>query len=109
MTIYGEPLVDEKAAGAPVESGFAPEIWGARFYGMVLKTAPNPNAAQLLANFIVTEEGQEAIARKAGSALPDITGSVGSTDTIRRQDLSQLTPEKMAEFQARFDKLFANR
>ena len=109
VTIYGEPLVDEKAAGAPVESGFAPEIWGARFYGMVLKTAPNPNAAQLLANFIVTEEGQEAIARKAGSALPDITGSVGSTDTIRRQDLSQLTPEKMAEFQARFDKLFANR
>lgn len=109
VTIYGEPLVDEKAAGAPVESGFAPNIWGARFYGMVLKNAPNPNAAQLLANFMVTEEGQEAIARKAGSVLPNIKGSVGSTDNIRRQDLTKLTPEKIAEFQAKFDKLFTNK
>jgi iron(III) transport system substrate-binding protein len=108
VTIYGEPLVDEKAAGAPVESGFAPKLWGARFYGMVLKSAPNSNAAQLLANFMVSEEGQEAIARKAGSVLPNIKGSVGSTDTIRRQDLSKLTPEYIAEFQAKFDKLFAN-
>jgi iron(III) transport system substrate-binding protein len=105
-TIYGEPLIDEKEAGAPVGWGLAPKPWGARFYGMVLKTAPHPNAAQLLANFMVTPEGQEAIARKAASALPNIKGAIATTDTVRKQDPAKLTPEYTKAFGEKWDRLF---
>jgi iron(III) transport system substrate-binding protein len=105
-TIYGEPLIDEKEAGAPVGWGLAPKPWGARFYGMVLKTAPHPNAAQLLANFMVTPEGQEAIARKAASALPNIKGAIATTDTVRKLDPAKLTPEYTKAFGEKWDRLF---
>lgn len=108
VIIYGEAQIDEKAAGAPVESSFAAKPWGARFYGNVLKTAPQPNAAQLLADFMVTEEAQIALARKAGSVLPNIPGSVMYNDDVRHPDPSKLTPEFVAEFQAKFDKLFGS-
>ena len=66
--------VDEKEAGAPVDSGLADEVWGARFNTSILNIAPHPNAAQVLSNFLVTQPGQEAIARKSASVLPDIPG-----------------------------------
>ena len=106
VAIYGEPLVDEKEMGAPVGWGLAPKPWGARFYGMVLKSAPHPNAAQLLADFMVTPEGQEAIARKAASALPGIKGAIATTDTVRKQDLTKLTPEYVRSFGEKWDRLF---
>lgn len=107
VAIYGEPLIDEQEMGAPVDWGLAPKPWGARFYGLILKAGPHPNAAQLLADFMITEQGQEAIARKAAAVLPDIKGSIGSTDTVRPQDLSKLTPEFVEAFGERWDKLFA--
>ena len=67
-------LGDEKEQGAPVDSGLADEVWGARFNTAVLQTAPHPNAAQVLANFMVTQPGQEAIAHEAASVLPDVEG-----------------------------------
>jgi iron(III) transport system substrate-binding protein len=97
---------DEKEAGAPVESGLADEVWGALFQTSVLATAPHPNAAQVLANFMITPEGQAAIARKAAAALPDIEGTVTVTDNVRRQDLAKLTPDFVAEYQASWDQLF---
>jgi iron(III) transport system substrate-binding protein len=104
---FVQVLSDEKEAGAPVDSGLAPEeVWGARFFGMVLETAPNPNAAQLLADFIITPEGQEAIARKNASAIPDVPGAVAFIGDVRRQDLEQLTPEAVAEFQEEWNSLF---
>ena len=71
---FVQVLVDEKEQGAPVDSGLADQVWGARFNTAILKTAPHPNAAQVLANFMITQAGQEAIARKAASVLPDIAG-----------------------------------
>jgi iron(III) transport system substrate-binding protein len=106
VAAYGEPLIDEKEAGAPVDWGLAPKPWGARFYGMVLKCAPHPDAAQLLANFIVTREGQEAIARKTASVLPNIPGTLTTTDTVRRADLKKLTPEFVKTFADRWQQLY---
>ena len=104
---FVQPLAVEKEAGAPVDSGLAPEeVWGARFFGMILESSPNPNAAQVLADFIITAEGQEAIASRNASVLPDIPGAVAFIDDVRRQDLEQLTPEKVAEFQAEWNSLF---
>ena len=103
---FVQVLVDEQEQGAPVESGLADQVWGARFNTSILQTAPHPNAAQVLSNFIITQPGQEAIARKAASVLPDITGAVTTVDKVRVQDLAVLTPEFVAEYQAKWNDLF---
>jgi iron(III) transport system substrate-binding protein len=103
---FVQVLSDEKAKGAPVDSGLADEVWGARFNTSILETAPNPNAAQVLANFMVTEPGQEALARKAASVLPNITGAVTTVDKVRVQDLAKLTPAFVADYQAKWNSLF---
>ncbi len=99
-------LGDEKESGAPVESGLADEVWGARFNTAILNNAPHPNAAQVLSNFIITQPGQEAIAHEAASVLPDVEGAVTSVDKVRVQDLSVLTPEAVADYQAKWNSLF---
>jgi iron(III) transport system substrate-binding protein len=81
-------------------------VWGARFNTSILQTAPHPNAAQVLANFMITEPGQEAIARKAASVLPDVVGTVTTVDKVRVQDLSVLTEDFVAEYQAKWNDLF---
>jgi iron(III) transport system substrate-binding protein len=103
---FVQVLVDEKEQGAPVDSGLADQVWGARFNTSILQVAPHPNAAQVLANFIITEPGQEAIARKAASVLPDVPGTVTTVDKVRVQDLTVLTPEFVADYQAKWNDLF---
>jgi iron(III) transport system substrate-binding protein len=103
---FVQVLRDEKEQGAPVDSGLADQVWGARFNTSILTTAPHPNAAQVLANFMITEPGQEAIARKSASVLPNVTGAVTTVDKVRVQDLSILTPEYVADYQAKWDGLF---
>jgi iron(III) transport system substrate-binding protein len=103
---FVQVLVDEKEQGAPVDSGLADQVWGARFNTSILQTAPHPNAAQVLANFMITQPGQEAIARKAASVLPDVPGTVTTVDKVRVQDLSVLTADFVAEYQAKWNDLF---
>lgn len=103
---FVQPLVDEKASGAPVDWALAPSSWGSLFKGVVLSKAPHPQAAQLLADFLITPEGQAAISRKAASVLPDVTGAVGTTKTVAKQDLTALTPEKVRDYQSAWDKQF---
>lgn len=104
--LHTESMIDEKEAGAPVESRFLPDPWGARYYAMILKSAPHPNAAQLLANFMITREGQEALSRKAGAVLPDIPGSVAYTSNIAPQDLSTLTADFVRDYSEKWNALF---
>jgi iron(III) transport system substrate-binding protein len=99
-------LTDEKAKGAPVDFGLSNTVWGARFLTSVLKSAPHPNAAQLLANYIVTTPGQEALARKSASVLPNVTGAITTVDKVRLQDLTKLTADIVTKFQADWDKMF---
>lgn len=103
---FSLPLIQAKADGAPVDFGFAPTLYGALYNAAVLENAPNPNAARLLANFLISPVGQEAVAAQAASSLPDIPGTVGHTDDVARPDLSRLTPEAVAAFQERFATLF---
>lgn len=101
-----QALVDEKANGAPVDFLVPSPAWGARFFASITSVAPHPNAAQLLADFLVTQDGQEAIARKAGSALPNIKGAVTDISKVRVPDPAKLTPDSVASFRAEFKKLF---
>lgn len=103
---FVQPLIDEKASGAPVDWALADKTWGALFQGALLKSGPHPNAAQVLSNFLITQEGQTAVARKSAAVLPNIEGAVDTTANVRRQDLSQLTPDKVREFQDTWESLF---
>ena len=103
---YVEPQIDEQEAGAPVDWGFESEQWAAMFYGGILADSPNPNAAQLLVDYMLGVEGQSRIARKAASIRPDVPGTVGTTDTVHRLDTSEVTPEVVTEYQAKWNELF---
>lgn len=106
VAAYNQPLVDEQKKGAPVEWKVAEKAWGARFWGQVLKSAPRPNAAQVLANYIITPAGQEAVARLTASVLPNIPGTLTTTDKVHRQDLSKLNAETVKAYQEKWRKLF---
>lgn len=101
---FVQPQVDEKEAGAPVEWGVAKPSWGARFQGVLLKSAPHPNAAQLMADFMISKDGQTAIARKAGAVLPDVPGSVDVTTNVRKP--STMTPDQIREYEQKLSELF---
>ena len=102
--IAAEP---QKAQGAPIEYALGSKgAWGARYFGAVPTTAPNPNAGFLLANFMVTAEGQELITPFAGSVLPDIPNTLITNDQVREQDLDLLTEEFVASYQAKWNELF---
>ncbi len=53
------------------------QVWGARFNTAILKIAPHPNAAQVLANFMITEP-------RPGGDRPK--GRIGAARRPRRRD-----------------------
>jgi iron(III) transport system substrate-binding protein len=94
-----QALIDDVKKGAPVGWGLAPGgAWGAHFYGQIVSIAPHPNAAQVLANYLVTQPGQESVARLAASSLPNITGALTSTDNVRPINWKKLTPQFFQEY-----------
>lgn len=106
---YAAPVQLEpaKQSGAPVDYAIDPEgAWGARYFGMIMENAEHPNAAQLLADFMVTAEGQELVVGAAASILPDVPGTLLTNEDVRRQDLDALTPEAVAEYQEKWNSLF---
>lgn len=100
-------LVPAKDKGAPVDFGIASKgAWGARYYAGIVKTAPSPNAAQLLADFMVTAQGQELVQGASGSVLPNVPGTLITVDKVRVPDPAGQTPEKLAAYRAKWDALF---
>ncbi len=102
------PLVNDVAAGAPVDFKLAPKPWGAPWFTHVLSAAPHPNAAQVLANFMATEAGQTALSAGYGSTLPNIEGALATADDVTLADSADLSPEDVAEYTAKFEDLFVN-
>lgn len=97
--------LDDKAKGAPVDFTIPKKgAWNAPWFGMILKQAPHPNAAQVLANYLVTPEGQEALSHRYGAVLKNIPGTYYVP--FRQQNLKELTPQKVAEYQAKWNSLF---
>ena len=99
--------LDQRQLGAPINFKLAVNkgrTWNAPFWGLILKNAPHPNAAQLLADFMVTKEGQAAVQHLSGAVIP------GAKETFyvspRVPDLKNFTPAKIAAFQARWKSLF---
>lgn len=100
-----QPLVAEVDAGAPVDWTLPDPAWGTPWFSHVLGSAPNPNAAQVLANFMVTEAGQAALNTGYASVIESDT-SVASASGIALPDPAELTPEKVTAFQQEWEALF---
>lgn len=106
VTPMTHPLVREQATGAPVEWALPEEAWGTPWYSHVLQTAPHPNAAQVLANFMVTPAGQEALSTGYASVLPDTESAVYQAQDIPMPDVEALDQKRIDEFQARWESLY---
>ncbi|GGG25951.1 ABC transporter substrate-binding protein [Rhodococcoides trifolii] len=101
-----QPLVTEVAAGAPVNWALPDSPWGTPWYTEVLSAAPHPNAAQVLADFMVTPEGQAALNGGYAAALPDVTGAVAQAQDITLPNTEDLTPEKVDEYSQQWAGIF---
>lgn len=101
-----QPLVTEVKAGAPVDWALPAKPWGTPWYTQVLKGAPHPNAAQVLADFMVTVEGQTALNDGYAAVLPNIPGAVARAQDIASPETDDLTPEKVDQYSQEWSKLF---
>ena len=98
-------MTDMVATGAPVEWEIPESAWGARFYGGIVDSAPNPNAAQLFADFLVSETGQVAnVFNESVAVLPGIPGTGAEITAIRRAP--SYTPEEVTAYQDQWRSLF---
>ncbi len=80
-------------------------------YSHVLSSSPHPNAAQVLADFLVTPEGQAAISHDFIPVLPDIEGTgVAGTDVLAQEiplgDPDELSGDSVAAYQQEWEKKF---
>jgi len=101
----GSAAVSLKAAGAPIGFGLpAKGAWNAGNIGMILKQAPHPNAAQVLANFLVSPAGQALAQQGLGALYPDVPGTYYSPPRVARAN--DLSAAKVAAFIAEWSKLF---
>jgi iron(III) transport system substrate-binding protein len=99
-------LYQAKAAGAPVDGGLANPAWAASLYEGVLADAKHPNAAQLLMNYIFSPAGQEIVAEKIASVLPEISSAVTTADKTTTGGDLNATPEQFNAFVAKFNQMF---
>lgn len=105
-TPYASPTI--RAAienGAPLDWDLPEKAWGTLFKSVILESSPHPAAAQVLANFMLTEEGQTALSTDYVSVMPDIEASLLPIDAIRPQP-GAMTPEAVAEAQEEWRELF---
>ena len=106
VQLGGSPPTAQKEQGAPVDFLVPKPAWGAAFRTVVVAGGPHPNAAQLLANYMVTPEGQAAIARDAGSVLKDVPGALTPISDVRLFDPASQTAADVAQFRAMFRTTF---
>ncbi|XVQ11039.1 extracellular solute-binding protein [Spirillospora sp. CA-255316] len=99
-------LYKAKDAGAPVDGGLANPAWGAGIYEAVLARAAHPNAAQLLINYMFSQAGQEIVANRTASVLPNIPGAATTADKTTTGGVMDARPEEFRAFVDRFNGLF---
>jgi len=103
-TLAGSPIAANgaitalQAQGAPVKLVLANKgnNWNAPYYGMVLKQAPHPAAAQLLADFMISQAGSALVDKGYGADYNGIPGTYYSKPRIMNP--FQFTPGKVTAF-----------
>ncbi|WP_280489297.1 extracellular solute-binding protein [Nocardia carnea] len=100
------PMLPERSAGAPVDWTAGPHVWGARWYGLALGSAPHPNAAQVLADFMVSRPGQRATSPGYGSVLPGIEGALAVAQDVPGQNLAVTIGEGAEKYRNDWEDIF---
>jgi iron(III) transport system substrate-binding protein len=95
-------ILDLKAQGAPI--GFKLIGWNTPYFAMIMKSAPHPAAAQVLADYMVSPEGQAVINKNAIAALPKIPDTTHLP--FRSTKLSDFTPQRITAMQDEWNKTF---
>jgi iron(III) transport system substrate-binding protein len=96
--------LDLKGQGAPIDYKVLNDNWNAPYYGMILKQAPHPAAAQLLADYLISPEGNGYADHGFGADYPGIDGTFYAKPRIVK--LNDFTPAKVAAFNAQWSSLF---
>jgi iron(III) transport system substrate-binding protein len=107
--IIGAPLAAGtalvlKGQGAPIDYKVLPDNWNAPYIGLVLKQAPHPNAAQLLADYMLSPEGQGLVDKGFGAVYPNIPGTFYAQPRI--VNVNDFTPAKVKAFTDHWVALF---
>lgn len=107
-TLAAPPVIENlKTSGAPIEiNSDLDGAWGVPYLMGILADAPHPGAAQALASFILSPEGQEILADGLAAVLPDVSSALAQTTDLRMAELDKYTPEDVEAYQARWDSLF---
>jgi iron(III) transport system substrate-binding protein len=95
-----------KAAGAPIDFKVLSDNWNAPYFGMILKQAPHPAAAQLFANYIQSPAGQALISATAGTIYPNIPNTFYAKPRV--QHLNDFTKAKVDAFNAQWVSMFTH-
>jgi iron(III) transport system substrate-binding protein len=102
---YTSPtIVDSIDAGAPLDWELPDVAWATLFDTAVLSSAPHPAAAQVLADFILSPEGQVAVGTNYVAVMPGVEGSLLDIDDVRRQP--EITVEEVTAYQQEWRDLF---
>ncbi|UMG91257.1 extracellular solute-binding protein [Nocardioides sp. TF02-7] len=88
-------VVEVQEAGAPVETTFPTPTVGVEQYAAASADGPNPNAAKLFVNYLLTRTGQEQLNRGyAASPLEDIPDALPLPDDYRATDAEAVLAER---------------
>jgi iron(III) transport system substrate-binding protein len=93
--------------GAPVRIVIPTPVFANQYNGGIMGWSKRPNAAQVLLDFLMSKEGQEAWSGDGASASP-LAGVPNALDArgMRSVDLTPYTAEVTRTFKTRFDGLF---
>jgi iron(III) transport system substrate-binding protein len=103
-SFIGTSIKDLIAQGAPITFKLPSRPWNTPYYAMILKKAAHPAAAQLLADYLLSREGQAIINKDAGAVLKNVPDTLYVAPRVVK--LSELTPQKITAFQAKWNELF---
>jgi iron(III) transport system substrate-binding protein len=103
-SFIGTNVKDLIAQGAPIGFALPEDAWNTPYYAMILKRAPHSAAAQLLADYMVSAEGQALLAKNSGSVLKGVADTYYVKPRITK--LNELTPSKIAAFQSYWNSIF---
>lgn len=102
--IYSGPtILEEKKAGAPIDYLQVKPSIGFPIDSFMVKWAQNPNAAKLLINFLLSEEGQGTLASVSAPGLASAQGYVTTADIDAMEDK---TYEDFEAYVSKWNQLF---
>jgi iron(III) transport system substrate-binding protein len=93
-------------AGRPIDYNVLKDNWNAPYYGLILKQAPHPAAAQLLADYLISPEGERVCRSRLRRPLPEHRRYVLRAPAHRQAE--RLPPAKVAAFNAQWVSLFVH-